>query len=123
MTPAVSTETLDPPASQRASGSSFYMAMRILPQAIPDDGWLDVLIMKDLSRAEIYANIWKVYQGTHLFHPKMETCRARRVLVTSPARILLEIDGECAGQAPAEFTLLPQILSVCVPTPSPNSAG
>lgn len=93
----------------------FGGGMCILPQAVPDDGWLDVLIMKDFSRAEAYANVLRVYNGSHLQHPKIEVFRAKRVTVTSPEPLLLDIDGEYAGRAPAEFTIVPQALRVLVP--------
>lgn len=116
--------TLDdqPPREMRACNvvvancQYFGGGMRILPMAQPDDGLLDVLLMKDLTRPELYANILKVYQGNHLDHPKLEALRARRVRVEAlDEPVKLEIDGEEAGLAPAEFSLLPRTLKVLVP--------
>jgi YegS/Rv2252/BmrU family lipid kinase len=92
------------------NGCYFGGGMRILPGAELDDGWLDVLIMGDLARLELFGNLAKVYRGTHLTHPKVRHLRARRLCVTSPEPLLLDVDGEQPGQVPATFTLQPAAL-------------
>lgn len=93
-------------------GSYFGGGMRVLPDARLDDGLFDVLVMGDFDRSEFFSNIWRVYRGTHLTHPKIRHLRAQTVTVDSPAPLLLEVDGELAGVAPATFTLLPGALRV-----------
>ena len=93
-------------------GSYFGGGMRVLPDARLDDGLFDVLVMGDFDRSEFFTNIWRVYRGTHLTHPKIRHLRARTVTVDSPEPLLLEVDGELAGVAPATFSLLPGALSL-----------
>lgn len=95
-------------------GSTFGGGMRILPEAQLDDGLFDVLIMGDLSRVELFANIARVYRGSHLTHPKIRHGRAKRVTVTSSEPLLLDVDGEQPGLAPATFTIVPGALKVRV---------
>lgn len=94
------------------NGRYFGGGMCILPEAALDDGRFDVLVMGDLDRLELFANIAKVYQGTHLSHPKLRHLRASRVRIDSPEPLLLDVDGEQPGVTPAEFTLLPGALKV-----------
>lgn len=93
-------------------GRYFGGGMCVLPQAQPDDGVFDILILGDLSRFELFANVARVYFGTHLSHPKVRHLQARRVKVSSSAPLLLETDGEQPGVTPATFTLLPGALKL-----------
>ena len=95
-------------------GGCFGGGMRILPEAELDDGRFDVLVMGDLSRVELFTNIARVYRGSHLTPPKIRHGRARRVTVTSPEPLLLDVDGEQPGLAPATFTIVPGALRVRV---------
>ncbi len=107
-----------PPESLRAAnlvvgnGRYFGGGMCILPEAELDDGIFDVLIMGDLNRLELFTNIARVYRGSHLTHPKIRHLRAREIRVEGKAPLLLDVDGEQPGLAPATFTILPGALRV-----------
>jgi YegS/Rv2252/BmrU family lipid kinase len=90
----------------------FGGGMEILPGAVPDDGRLDALIMGALTRAELYANIWQVYRGTHLRHPKLYHRVAREVHIQAPEPCLVELDGELVGRTPVHVKLIPGALAV-----------
>lgn len=94
------------------NGRYFGGGMKVLPQADLSDGHFDVLIMGDFNVPELFANIAKVYQGTHLGHPKVEVFQATSVKVTSSSRMPLDLDGEAAGTTPATFDLVPAALKV-----------
>ena len=49
-----------------ANGSYFGGGMHVAPQAVPDDGLLDVVVVKDVSRPQLWRKLPKVYRGTHL---------------------------------------------------------
>lgn len=95
-----------------ANGRYFGGGMKIVPDADPADGQLDVLLMGDLSRVELFANIARVYRGTHVGHPKVERFSARTVRITSPIPLPLDLDGEAAGTTPAEFEMVPGAISL-----------
>jgi diacylglycerol kinase (ATP) len=94
------------------NGRWFGGGMCIAPQAEMADGLLDVVILHNLSKCALLANLPKVYKGTHLDHPKITSLRGRKVSVHSPGTALLDLDGEQPGRAPAEIELWPGALQV-----------
>ena len=95
-----------------ANGRYFGGGMKVMPQADLSDGKFDVLVMGDLNRAELLANLANVYSGTHLGHPKVEVFQAESVRVTSVARLKLDLDGEAPGTTPAQFEIVPGAIRV-----------
>ncbi|MFO7980528.1 MAG: diacylglycerol kinase family lipid kinase [Candidatus Aminicenantes bacterium] len=97
-----------------SNGSIFGKGMKVAPFALLDDGFLDVILVKGMEKFEFFLNVWRIYQGTHLSHPKIEFLRGRKVEVLSEDEedVLIEADGELIGKAPATFEIVPSILSV-----------
>jgi diacylglycerol kinase (ATP) len=94
-----------------------YLAggMKMTPEAVPDDGLFDVLLLGDLTRTDLALTLPKVYRGTHLPHPKAELLRGRAVTVSSPTPLPVQLDGEQPGTTPARFELIPQAFRLRVP--------
>ena len=86
--------------------------MKIVPPATVDDGLLDVLVLGDFSPPELVAQIWKVYPGKHLEHPKVVWRRGARVEIEPMASTRLDLDGELYGAGPYSLSVLPQALAV-----------
>jgi YegS/Rv2252/BmrU family lipid kinase len=101
------------------NGRYFARGMKITPDADPCDGFLDALIMGDLGRLAVLRNLPKVYKGTHITHPKLRLCPVKSIEVDTKERMLLQVDGELLGQAPASFQVLPAALTVAIPYDSP----
>jgi YegS/Rv2252/BmrU family lipid kinase len=95
-----------------ANGPYFGGGMKIAPRARLDDGLLDVLILGDFGRLELAGQIWKVYPGVHVSHPKVVHLRGRSVAVRPLDFSLLDLDGELGGDAQCEITVLPGGLRV-----------
>jgi diacylglycerol kinase (ATP) len=89
--------------------------MAMTPDAQPDDGLLDVLLIGDITRRDLALTLPKVYRGTHLPHPKAEALRGRRVSVRAATPVPVELDGEQPGTTPAEFEVVPGALRLRVP--------
>ena len=98
-----------------ANGRYFGGGMMICPEAEPDDGLFDVLLIGDLTKRDLMVTMPKTYRGTHLPHPKAELLRGRVVTVESDAPLPVELDGEQPGTTPARFELVPGALRVRVP--------
>lgn len=98
-----------------ANGRYFGGGMKICPEAEPDDGLFDVLLIGDITRAELLRTMPKLYRGTHLPHPKGELLRGRVVTVESDEPLPIELDGEQPGTTPARFELVPGALRLRVP--------
>jgi YegS/Rv2252/BmrU family lipid kinase len=76
----------------RCLGGGFY----VCPEAVPDDGRLDVCVVKDLSMLQIARVVPRILRGTHGRHPgvHMATASAIDVVALGDAPIFFQIDGE-----------------------------
>jgi diacylglycerol kinase (ATP) len=98
-----------------ANGRYFGGGMMICPEAEPDDGVFDVLLIGDLSKRDLLLTLPKTYRGRHLPHPKAELLRGATVTVETPMPLPVELDGEQPGTTPARFEVVPRALRVRVP--------
>ena len=89
--------------------------MWVCPRAVPDDGLLDVTVIRHLSALQILRASPALYNGRLYEHPSVEYYRASRVDAFSSDRSLIEIDGEPAGRLPLEISVLPKAMAVYVP--------
>lgn len=90
--------------------------MWVTPDAEPDDGKLDVLLIGDVTKLDFVRTFPKIYRGTHLSHPKIDVLHGTAVEVDSVPAVPVVLDGEQPGTTPARFELVPQALRVRVPT-------
>lgn len=74
----------------RAFGGSFH----VCPDALADDGVLDLLIAGGVGRLAILGLVPRIMRGTHGGDPRLKLTRARKVLIESEAPLLVEADGE-----------------------------
>jgi YegS/Rv2252/BmrU family lipid kinase len=98
-----------------ANGRYFGGGMKITPEASPDDGVFDVLLIGDLTKRELLLQLPKIYLGRHLPHPQAELLRGTRVHVDAPAPLPVQLDGEQPGTTPAHFELVPRALRLRAP--------
>ena len=90
--------------------------MKLAPDALPDDGEFDVVLIGDVSKVDFMTTAPKIYRGKHIHHPKVEVLRSTRVEVDAPVRLPIELEGEQVGTTPATFEVAPAALRVRVPT-------
>jgi diacylglycerol kinase family enzyme len=98
-----------------ANGRYFGGGMMICPDASPDDGLLDVLLIGDLTKRDLLVTLPKTYRGKHLPHPKAELLRGAIVSVDADAPLPVELDGEQPGTTPARFEVVRGALRLRVP--------
>jgi diacylglycerol kinase (ATP) len=89
--------------------------MWIAPEARPDDGSFDVVLIGDFSKREFATTFPKIYRGRHVSHPKVEIVRARELRVSAPSPLPIVLDGEQPGTTPVRFELVPGALRVRAP--------
>lgn len=97
-----------------ANGRFFGGGVKIAPEALVDDGLLDVVMVKNFGKPELLANIAKAYRGAHLNHPKVELCRGRRVNIITEQKEYLELDGEPVVSEDIEFEVIPAGIKIMV---------
>jgi diacylglycerol kinase (ATP) len=89
--------------------------MMLAPDARPDDGLFDVVLIGDVGKADFVTTAPKLYKGKHVGHPKVEVLRSARVAVDAVERLPIELEGEQVGTTPAAFEVVPAALRVRVP--------
>jgi YegS/Rv2252/BmrU family lipid kinase len=98
-----------------ANGRFLGGGMKMTPEAEPDDGRFDVLLIGDLTKRDLVLTLPKTYRGTHLPHPKATLLHGAVVEVDAPEPLPVELDGEQPGTTPVRFELVPRALRLRVP--------
>lgn len=96
------------------NGPSFGGGLKITVGARLDDGLLDVVIIKPMSKLDLVRTYPKLYYGGHTRHPQYEHHRVRAVTVDAPG-IVGYADGERLGSLPMTVTAVPNALRVLAP--------
>jgi diacylglycerol kinase (ATP) len=93
------------------NGPSFGGGLRITEGAVLDDGLLDVVIIKPISKPDLIRTYPKLFKGTHIHHPQYEHHLVRSVTVAAPG-IVSYADGERFGPLPLTVECAPGALTV-----------
>jgi YegS/Rv2252/BmrU family lipid kinase len=99
-----------------ANGRYLGGGMMMCPDAEPDDGLFDVLLIGDVTKRDLLFVLPKTYGGKHLPHPRLEPLRGQVVTVDADEPLPIELDGEQPGTTPARLEVVPRALRVRVPT-------
>lgn len=91
--------------------SSYGAGMRVCPDARPDDGLLDVMILEAVSTAEFVRVFPSVYRGSHVSHEAVSVRRVRSVRLEAPD-VVAYADGERIGASPITCEIQPGALRV-----------
>ena len=89
--------------------------MLVAPEAIVDDGMLDLFIVHKISRFELVRIFPRVYKGTHVTHKAVEIVRAKSVSIEADLMPIYS-DGEYVGQAPFTAQVVPGAIKVFAAT-------
>jgi diacylglycerol kinase (ATP) len=98
-----------------SNGKIFGKGMKIAPNAKLDDELFDVILVKGMKVMEFLMNVWRIYAGNHLSHPKILFSRGKKIEAIPEdidENILIEIDGEQVGRLPATFEIIPRSIPV-----------
>jgi len=103
-----------------ANGRFYGGGMEIAPFAQPDDGLLDVVIVKDMGPLETLKSMPLLYQGEKGLEKAKKTgkviyFRAKKVQIQNSDGLLIEMEGEVPGHSPESFEIIPKQISVIVP--------
>ncbi|MFW8745066.1 sphingosine kinase, partial [Mesorhizobium japonicum] len=95
------------------NGLSLGGGMKVTPNALFDDGLLDVMIVQPVSRLTFLRLFPKVFSGQHVGLPIVRMERARRIRIEADG-IVVYGDGERIGPTPVDIETVPAALHVLV---------
>lgn len=86
--------------------------MMQVPNAIPDDGILDLTLFHKLKKIQVIQNTKNLYDGSFVEKDFVSVHSGSKIKIESNPPILLETDGESMGQSPFEFSLIHRGLKI-----------
>ncbi len=98
-----------------ANGRYYGNGMMVAPQAVLDDGLLDIVIVEDLPRLEFLRVFPRVYKGNHLAHPKVRVFREKELEIKAEKPLPVHCDGEILHLTSLKYSILPGKLQIKVP--------
>ena len=94
----------------------FYGAhLQAAPEALMDDGLLDIVIYRHFSKLEFLRHAFSISQGRRVYQPKIRHRKARSLRITADIPQEIQADGVVYGHTPATITVMPGVLQVRVP--------
>ena len=117
---------LDPPGGERHSFSAYTVGacnsktygggMRAAPDALLDDGQLDVIVLESVGKLTFLTKILpRVFSGAHVREPCVHVFRAREVSIDADRPFAMYADGDPIAQLPLRVRAIPAAVNVIVP--------
>jgi YegS/Rv2252/BmrU family lipid kinase len=116
---------LDPPGERRgftgfsigaANSQTYGGGMRAAPDALLDDGLLEVVVCEDVGKLRFLTRILpKVFSGTHVHEPSVSVFRAREVAISADRPFTMYADGDPIGELPVRVRALPAAVTMLMP--------
>lgn len=97
------------------NGKYYGGGMKITPGAGVDSGDFQICIVKALKRVEFLKLFPMVFSGKHVNREEVKIFRAKKILVKSSEKVLLNADGDIIGECPVKIDLLTQSIKIIVP--------
>jgi YegS/Rv2252/BmrU family lipid kinase len=123
---------LDPPGERRsftaytvgaANSRTYGGGMRAAPDAMLDDGLLDVVVLENVGKIAFLTKILpRVFKGTHVREPCVHVFRAREVTIDADRPFVMYADGDPIGQLPLRVRSVAGAIDVLVPADGASEA-
>lgn len=98
-----------------ANAPNYGGGMRIAPQALLDDGLLDLVRIRGAGRLRLLRCLHRVYSGAHVSMPEVEHFRAAEVRIEADPPLPVYADGEPIAHTPITVSIAPRALRVIIP--------
>jgi YegS/Rv2252/BmrU family lipid kinase len=98
-------------ANSRAYGGGMFLA----PEAMLDDGLLDIVVTEQVGKLSFLANLPKVFNGTHVTLPSVHVFRAAAVRISADRPFTMYADGDPIGELPVLVRALPAAIRIITP--------
>lgn len=86
--------------------------MRQVPMANPQDGKFDVVFIKKLHPLKVVANVKGLYSGKHIAMKEARVLHTNSLKISSPKRLLGEVEGEMLTTGDYHISIAPKQLNV-----------
>jgi len=107
-----------------ANHAAYALGLRVVPEALGDDGLVDVRLFKAKSFWSTLKLLWCAWRGKLHAQRNVVWKRAKRVRIEADAEVPIQIDGDPAGTTPVTIDVLAGELQLFVPPHfSPGAAG
>jgi diacylglycerol kinase (ATP) len=94
---------------------TYGAGIRLAPEARLDDGWLDAVIVEDLSAFRVLGLLPQLLKSGELRTPHVKRLRVQAVKFTTDRPCTFHGDGEILGPTPVEIEIVPQAVRVLAP--------
>ncbi|MCH7808530.1 MAG: diacylglycerol kinase family lipid kinase [Planctomycetes bacterium] len=98
-----------------ANTSSYGGAIRIAPEAVPDDGLLDLCVIDHVSKRRMVTLLPKVVRGRHSQEPEVRFVKTRKLHIDALEVTELWADGERIARTPATIEVAPAAVRIIMP--------
>jgi diacylglycerol kinase (ATP) len=95
-----------------ANAPAYGAGMRIAPRAQMDDGKLDLVYARHVSKLRLLRFFPRVFKGTHVALDEVEYFQTSALRVESDPSVAVYADGEFICETPVEVRVAPQALTV-----------
>jgi len=101
-----------------ANGPFMGAGFTVAPEAVLDDGLLDVRIFRHFSKRELIRHFATIAFGRRAYVPHVITKRAARVRIVGARPLPARADANDLGTTPVEYRIRPAALLVVAPPPA-----
>ncbi|MDN5656744.1 diacylglycerol kinase family protein [Brevibacterium sandarakinum] len=101
-----------------ANSGRYGGGLKLSPEAVLDDGLIDVVLLKDAFLPRLGAEVVAFTLGQHKLHPHIHFGHAREILIATPQGakpVEIVADGDAVAHTPATLTIRPGSLKVRTP--------
>jgi YegS/Rv2252/BmrU family lipid kinase len=107
-----------------ANSKAYGGGMRAAPDAMLDDGLLEVVALESVSKLTFLTRILpKVFSGTHTAEPCVKVYRAKEISISSDRPFTMYADGDPIGELPLRVRALHGAISMLVPAQDPPDSA
>ena len=86
--------------------------MMQVPFAVPDDGLLDLTLIKKASKWMVVRHAKKLFDGSLVDLPIVSTSQGKTIRIRALGKVYLETDGESLGHSPFTFEIIPRHITI-----------
>ena len=98
------------------SGRNYGSSFNPVPDAEPDDGLLDILVVKPVNLLQVAQVIGKFQDGLYANYPELiRHFRTEQIRIQCTEQSVVNVDGEALGGQDVTFTVVPRALRFFYP--------